>query len=323
MRGRRAWAWAQGVVTLVLLGTLLRGLDVNAFRNLFARLPLWFYVLSMAVVLAGQVGYAWRWQRLLRATGVHAPFATVLRQYFIGIFLNNFLPSTVGGDVAKVYLLGKGHGYRRVTASVLLDRGLGIALLAALASVTLWLVPLPFPVLVTARVAVTVIAVVALAVLVVLTVGTGGLDVRVSRLGVRAIDLARRLQRLRGDMAGALTSPAVIAQAGAVVIAYFAALSWVCALFIGMQAGGSPSWAMLSGIVMATSVLSNIPVSLNGIGLREQLHVALLAPLGVGRETAVAISLLLFGHLLVASLVGLGFWLQVRPTGQLGADQPS
>ena len=38
---------------------------------------------------------------LLTASGVHIPFATVVRQYFIGIFLNNFLPSTVGGDVAK------------------------------------------------------------------------------------------------------------------------------------------------------------------------------------------------------------------------------
>ena len=70
---------------------------------------------------------------------------------------------------------------------------------------------------------------------------------------------------------------------------------------------------MTTGVVMATAVLSNIPVSLNGLGLREQLHALLLAPLGVPREVAVAVSLLFFGHLLVSSLFGAGFWIQSRP----------
>ena len=57
--------------------------------------------------------------------------------------------------------------------------------------------------------------------------------------------------------------------------------------------------------------LSNIPISVNGLGLREQLHAILLAPLGVPREAAVAISLLIFAHLLVSSLIGLLFWFRL------------
>ena len=45
----------------------------------------------------------------------------------------------------------------------------------------------------------------------------------------------------------------------------------------------------------------------------RQLHALLLAPLGVPREVAVAVSLLFFGHLLVSSLFGAGFWIQSRP----------
>jgi hypothetical protein len=45
--------------------------------------------------------------------------------------------------------------------------------------------------------------------------------------------------------------------------------------------------------------------------LREQLHTILLQPLGVPREAAVAISLLIFAHLLVSSLFGLLFWLRL------------
>jgi len=46
--------------------------------------------------------------------------------------------------------------------------------------------------------------------------------------------------------------------------------------------------------------------------LREQLHASLMAPLGIAPEIAVAISLLLYAHLVVASLIGLTFWLQAR-----------
>jgi hypothetical protein len=63
-----------------------------------------------------------------------------------------------------------------------------------------------------------------------------------------------------------------------------------------------------------TGVLSNVPISLNGLGVREQLHVWLFAPLGVPNEVAVAISLLLFGHILLTSLIGMVVWL-MQPAG--------
>lgn len=320
MKGRAGWVAAQTVITAVLLGMLLRGFDWRAFRDLFARLPLWFYALSLAVVLGGQVIYAWRWRLLLGSAGVHAPFPLVLRQHFIGIFVNNFLPSTVGGDVAKVYLLGRDYGYRPVTASVLLDRLLGLGLLALAASVTLWALPMPAPVIGVARLAVTGIAVCALVVLAVIAAGTGGLAARVSWLGERAAGFAARLQRLRVDMAAALTNPLVIGQSAAIVVGFALGLAWINVLFVKIQTGQGPSFAMMWGITMAVAVLSNIPVSLNGLGLREQLHAVLLAPLGVGRELAVAISLLVFGHLLLASLLGLVFWLRSpRPPRTLDA----
>ena len=310
MRRRNTWLALQGLVTVLLLGLLVRGLDLNAFRTLFVRLPLWFYVLSLAVVVAGQIAYAWRWRLLLAAAGVDVAFPVIVRQYFIGIFLNNFLPSTVGGDLAKVYLLGRDRGYRVVTASVLLYRVLGVGWLALLAAVILWMVPLPSPVLAVARLAVTAIAAVAMVLLAVVVAGTGGLAERVSWLGQRAVDLAERLHRLRFDMAAALTSPRVLGQSSAVVLGYFLVVAGVYVIFLTMQDGHAPAFAMTLGVVMATSVLSNIPISLNGLGFREQLHAVLLVPLGVPPEVAVAISLLLFGHLIVASLFGLVFWLQ-------------
>ena len=310
---RNRWMLVQAVLSMGLLAFLLRSLDLAAFRTLFARLPLWFYLLSLLVVMGGQVVYAWRWRLLLAEAGVRVPFLLTVRQYFIGTFLNNFLPSTVGGDVGKVYFLGRDHGYRVVMASVVLDRMLGLAMLAMWATVALWLFQMPSPVLAAARLAVTGIAALLAAILIVTGTGTGGLAARVAWLGPRGVALAEHLQQFRIDMAVSLRSPLLMLQAALAVIVYALAAGAVYVVFIRIQTGTAPPLMMTTGVVMATAVLSNIPVSLNGLGLREQLHALLLAPLGVPREVAVAVSLLFFGHLLVSSLFGAGFWIQSRP----------
>jgi uncharacterized protein (TIRG00374 family) len=299
-------------VTVALLAVLARTLDFNALRSLFVRLPLSFYLLSLVVVLAGQIAYAWRWALLLREVGLAIPFTTVVRQYFVGMFVNNFLPSTVGGDVAKVAYLGPNHGYRRVAASLVVDRLLGVGLLALLASAAMWLSPISTPRLVAANVASAFIAIASLVLLVVTAFGTGGLAARFETYGHWAVEVAGRLQRLRLDMAAPLKRPAVVAQAAIIVFGYAAAVTAIYARFVAMQGPAAPPIVALFAVVTAITVLSNVPVSLNGLGLREQLHVSLLVPLGIAPEVAVAMSLLLYAHLIVASIFGLLFWLQ-RP----------
>ena len=320
----RYWLAAQAAVTVLLLALLMRRLDLTAMRALFVGLPLSFYLLSLGVVLAGQVAYAWRWRLLLEAAGAQVPFTHVVRQYFVGIFVNNFLPSTVGGDVTKIYYLGVRHGYRTVTASVAIDRLLGVGLLALLAAAALTISPVTASRLVAAQIACGGVAVAATLALVVTTMGTGGLPQRVSWLGGRAVRLAGGLQRLRLDMAAPLRRPAIVAQAAIVVVGYAVAVTAVYVRFIALQTSSPvPSFMAMFAVVSAATVLSNVPVSLNGLGLREQLHASLLAPLGISPELAVAISLLLYAHLVAASLIGFVLWLRMPARAPLGPSVTS
>jgi uncharacterized protein (TIRG00374 family) len=302
---------AQGLVSAALLALLFRRLDLGAVRALYATMPLWFYLLSLAVVVSGQALYAWRWRQILAASGVDVTVGTAVRQYFIGIFLNNFFPSTVGGDMAKVYYLGRTHGYRPVAASIVIDRLLSIGLLAVLATAMYWIAPDPSPRFAATRAIVTAMAAMLIAFLVVAARGTGGLPERLSRFGTMAVEFAERAQRFRHDMAAAARRPQIMLQSAAVVATYFFALTAVYRVFFTINTAAHPAFLTLLTAVTTVSLLSNLPVSVNGLGLREQLHVLLLQPLGVPREAAVAISLLVFAHLLVSSLFGLMFWLRL------------
>ena len=284
----------QSVVSIGLLVLLFRSLDGAALRHLYATMPLWFYLISLAVVVGGQALYAWRWRQVLSAAGVPVTVGTAIRQYFIGIFLNNFFPSTVGGDMAKVYYLGRDHGYRPIAASIVLDRLLSIGLLAVLAPIAtgFWLGWEIVGLVLAAR-------------------GTGGLPQRLARFGTLAVGLAERAQRFRHDMAAAARHPPIVFQSAAVVTTYFFALTAIYRVFLQINTTAHPAYLTLLTAVTTVSLLSNIPISVNGLGLREQLHAILLAPLGVPREAAVAISLLIFAHLLVSSLLGLLFWFRL------------
>ena len=307
---RYRWVAIQGLISVALLTWIFRGLDRQAFRALFAGLPIWFYVTSLVVVLSGQVLYAWRWWLVLMVTGTGVSFSLAVRQYFVGIFVNNFLPSTVGGDLAKVYYIGRKHGYRAVAASVVVDRVLGIGILAMLATAAAWMSNPDSPRLIAARVAVTGIAA-ALTVIVGLALfGTGGLARWLAPFGQRAVALATHAQQFRLDMAEPLKRPGIMGQAIAAVLVYFIGLTLVYEAFATLHGIPQPSFVSMFTVVTTTAVLSNVPISLNGLGVREQLHLWLLAPLGVPREVALAISLLMFAHLLVASMLGLVLWLR-------------
>ncbi len=81
---------------------------------------------------------------------------------------------------------------------------------------------------------------------------------------------------------------------------------WVSsAAILGLAYDVSVSWSYWTLTVTALTLLTVLPISLGGLGLREVGYVALLAPLDVEASRAAAIALLMgFGPSLV-SLAGL------------------
>lgn len=93
------------------------------------------FLLFLGIYILGYL----RWQMLLRAAGVHLPVKRTVISYAGGVFFSLFLPSSIGGDLARSIDLSK-HTQKpkEVIATVLLDRisgyvGMVIVILAALA----------------------------------------------------------------------------------------------------------------------------------------------------------------------------------------------
>ena len=97
--------------------------------------------LPLLLFLAGQGLSAVKWWMLGSSVGLARPLTDYLRFYFIGMFLNVFGLSTIGGDVARGLYLGDGQRPGLALNSVIFDRFSGLAVLMAMGAAALLAFP--------------------------------------------------------------------------------------------------------------------------------------------------------------------------------------
>jgi len=126
---------ARILVSVALLYFALRGIN---FAEIQGRLTQnsgsWFLgwaTLSVLTILVQVFLGAMRWQEI----SVRCQAPLIVRQAFrynmIGAFFNQTLPSTIGGDAVRLWLVSRtGAGWRSATYSVLVDRAVGLIALA-------------------------------------------------------------------------------------------------------------------------------------------------------------------------------------------------
>lgn len=313
-RRQRAVLALQAAVAAGLLWLVFRNFDWEAFVTSWRRLPWWFFPFAAAVVAGGQLLYALRWRIVAGALGVRLPFPRAAELFLIGVYFNNFLPTSIGGDAARLHYLGRSAGYARAGASILADRGVGLMGLALIAGATGWNLA---PDAAGRTVSIGFVAT--------LVVAGGGLPIALALLAPERI-LERIVARFRGRLAR-LARPALEVRArlrrhGWLLIpvllvsaVYWASLSLTYMLYFDAMGADVPPFPSLLAAVTAIALLANVPVSPNGVGLREYLHVVFLTGLGVSRELAVGASILVFGALLAVSLAGGALWLRLRRHG--------
>lgn len=124
-------------VSIALLGLLFHYVDLDSVLARLQQVNYWWVVLACAVLMAGQVLSAIRWTWLARGLGLIVRTSRKIKIYFLGMFLSLFLPSTIGGDFARGFLLARGRQGAGWTAaaSIILERVNGLLALTLITSI--------------------------------------------------------------------------------------------------------------------------------------------------------------------------------------------
>jgi hypothetical protein len=119
------------VVSLALLYLALRGINFAAIQSRLSQINLLWIAFAVLVTIFQIFIGALRWREI--SALCHAPLTDMqaFRYNMIGSFFNQTLPSSIGGDAVRLWLVNRtGAGWRAATYSILTDRAVGLIALA-------------------------------------------------------------------------------------------------------------------------------------------------------------------------------------------------
>jgi uncharacterized membrane protein YbhN (UPF0104 family) len=277
-------------VSALLLSVIAWRTDFSVVGDKFANLNVWLWLAAVGVFASTMIASAKRWQLFARELRFERTLPQYCAYYFIGMWFNLSLPTSVGGDVVRVWYLDDKSGRKLAAlASVLLERLNGLLVLIAVACVGVLIAPNQLPSWIYA-------CVWSVAAAAALAVASLPIAQRWQKMPLQ------RRQQLR-TMLDLLGVPKLMTWA--TLMSILVQLIGVVSLwFIGIALGLEIPAAYYCILGPMVSLLTLLPISVNGMGVRELGTVVFLAPLGVDEDTAKTLAFLWFAVNVSVSLLG-------------------
>lgn len=246
---------------------------------------------------------ALRWWLLLSTANVSLPFSRALPSYYLGVFLNNFLPTSMGGDVARiVHLRLRGLSTKALIGSSLVDRIIGLTvviMIGACAIIVSPMIPLNPDM-------VTVLAFIAFAALLsplllmtpyaVELVNRFTKKYHGTRLRLAILEIVSLCQSYRR------ARPVLLAAYGITVL--MQCIIVFIYFLLGNGIGVNIPLLAYFTIIPLVFVVTSLPISIGGLGVREGALVGMLVAAGANNQLAISLSILYLIVLWIASLPG-------------------
>lgn len=304
-------------LTVGALALLIVALPVGSLWEVIGRMPHFAWPAAIAVYLGLHLLGITKWRRVMNAAGAELPFRISARAYYMGLFGGTFLPSLVGGDAVRAGIVYRAARSKSglVLASAI-DRGIDVIGLAAVAGVGALLSPLALDQQSRS-------IFVALGGSLALVGGAAALAAYYTPVRRFPWKVRRLFVKIRRALRAMSSRPQALVYSlisTIVLQALLALLNWWLALAIDVRV---PFYVWIFVWPLA-KVAAMVPITQNGIGVREVAYVALCAPFGISAPEAVAASLVFQVVVLGGGLVSgaVGWWLDDR-SGAVATDDPT
>jgi glycosyltransferase 2 family protein len=136
-KNRPIFTIIKSVVTAGLLVIIVLQLREISLKEVFRDIKwLYFFIAFLLFVLHNVLG-AWRWATLLKKFHISYNLIVLVKYYYIGNFISFFMPTSIGGDIARIiFLQRESHSIEIGSSSVIVERILGIIAIIMLFSLS-------------------------------------------------------------------------------------------------------------------------------------------------------------------------------------------
>ncbi|SFM84500.1 lysylphosphatidylglycerol synthase transmembrane domain-containing protein [Thermodesulforhabdus norvegica] len=289
LRNKKLTVALKVFITALFLSFLLLRIDGSRLVKIVQKIGFLPWALAFCTYLTGQTVSTKRWQILCQALNYSIPFRTLWKYYLTGCFFNLFLPTSVGGDTVKTIMLGTiTENFTESFYTVLWDRLFGIVAmgLILLSGVAVHHQALPSFV--------------------------DAILVASSLFFLIAYTLFPIIWHMitAFPVAGRINSSFIkFWQPGCLIRALTASLGfhtlWISVHFIFARAAAlNIPFTYLMVAVPFASVISTIPVTIHGIGLREGALLYILEFAGIDAEESIVLGILTYSVMLATGAFG-------------------
>ena len=290
------------IVSITIIWLLLNKVDLNRTVQLLLNAHKGYSIFAFGMLLLQTVVANFRWKNVLFHLNIIASFKEILQIIWIGLFFNQILPSSIGGDALRSYYLYKrGYTVGHSMLSVLIDRMIGLIALVmfVLATLLLTIDLVNEPI---ARWGIFMIAISSIiAIILVLSIDRYTQNLLHWKIIRGLCAVARESRNMLFSV-----SPGIKLIALSLMIH---TLTIIAIILLSIGIGLDLNWLGIIIIIPLTLLIMTAPVSIAGWGIREGVMVIGLGYLGVAPESALALSLLYGILMFIASLPGLVIWL--------------
>jgi len=293
---------AKVAISALLLYLSLRRVNLDSVGQRLGGLN-WGWIALILFIQCLQIPLAaLRWREIVTICGAELPQAKAIRYSFIGQFFSQVLPSTVGGDAVRIWLLARGGaGWSIATYSVLIDRVVGVSVLAVLVVACLpWTLNLVHDP--AARAALALIGFGGLAAALVF-LGLGHQHLRVLEqwwLTNHLANTSRLAWRLCQSAAGARVAALSFA-----IHFMTVTVAWGAA----MAAHATVDFMQVLILFLPVTLIATIPVSIAGWGVRESAMVLAFSFAGLAEADGLIVSILYGATTLGVGAIGGIVWI--------------
>ncbi len=289
-------------ITLLFLFYLINELDIFETKQFILETNLSLFGLSFLFLLGRILFIAFRWKILLAFHSHLFSIITLTKYYFIGTFFGLFLPTVVGGDAARwYYIYEKGVKHNEALSSIIFERFLGLCCLILLTSTSL---VLDFGIA-GYYIKATVI-ILCISCLTFFLIIWNSHSLFKWRLFKNIFNKFRLLYKFIENLKS-YSQNRYIMLYGLFISLVSQLMSIVSTYILSLSLGSSMPLLYFIIFLPIVWLISMIPISIAGLGLREGAFVFLFTSVGMEKEMAIAISALFIIQIIAMGMIGAFF----------------
>ncbi len=302
------------VISAGLLGYLIYIADFPEIIKLLGSMAPSGIILGFVTFFISVFLLALRWHLLNVSYGIQTGLHKLTIFYLIGLFLNNFLPTSIGGDLGRAYYLARDSRNKSASiGTVFLERVIGLMATLSLAFISLFWLMKYFH---TRRIIYITVMVLFLIILFMISIMSRRIYSRFSKIvshitfydiGDKIVKVMDTLHYYR-DKKAVLFGTYLYSLAAQFILIV---MNYVLARALGLY---EISFGYLILVVPITFVIGLLP-SINGIGVRDTGYILLLTRLGLEPSQILSLSLSVTIIPIICSLIGGVYFLIYRQKG--------